>query len=262
MNNPLELKQIVKEKYTQIAVSNSGCCCGCGDSEINFTSMNDEYTNMDGYVAQADLGLGCGIPTDYARLSEGDVVLDLGSGAGNDVFIASKSVGNSGKVVGLDMTDEMIKRANFNKDNLNIKNVEFVLGEIENMPLESNFFDVVISNCVLNLVPDKNKAFSEIYRVLKNGGRFAVSDIVLRGNIPDKIRSAAEMYAGCVSGAINNEAYIDLIMKNGFKKVQIVKEKPINIPDNLLGSYLDDSEIMLFQTSGTPIFSITVYGEK
>jgi SAM-dependent methyltransferase len=262
MKSDFELKQVVREKYSQIAVSNSSCGCGCGDNEFDYSIMKDDYQGRDGYQEIADLGLGCGIPTDYVNIRKGETVLDLGSGAGNDAFISSKLVGDEGKVIGLDMTEDMIKKANLNKEKLNINNVEFIFGEIENMPLENDIIDVVISNCVLNLVPNKEKAFGEIYRVLKSGGRFSISDIVLAGNLPDKFRSVAELYAGCVSGAISQEEYLNIIIKNGFQNVQIVKNKEIILPDETLRSVLNEDEVALYKSNKTPIKSITVYGEK
>lgn len=262
MKSDFELKQVVREKYSQIAVTNSSCGCGCGDSEFDYSIMKDDYQGRDGYQEIADLGLGCGIPTDFVNIKKGEIVLDLGSGAGNDAFICSKLVGNDGKVFGLDMTEEMINKANSNKEKLNINNVEFIFGDIENMPLDNDKIDVVISNCVLNLVPNKEKAFGEIYRVLKSGGRFSISDIVLDGNLPDKFRSIAELYAGCVSGAISQDEYINMIIKHGFKNVKIVKDKDIILPDDTLKSLLNDVEIDLYKSNKTPIKSITVYGEK
>jgi len=264
MINPLELKQVVREKYSQIAVNNSsnGCGCGCGDSEFDYSIMKDNYNGKEGYQEIADLGLGCGIPTDYASIKDGETILDLGSGAGNDAFISSKLVGNKGKVIGLDMTQEMINKANLNKAKLQISNVEFVLGEIENMPIENDLIDVVISNCVLNLVPNKRNAFREIYRVMKPGGRFSISDIVLDGNIPEKFKSVAELYAGCVSGAISQEEYLEIIAQNGFKNIKIVKDKDIILPNELLATILTKDEIETYNSKKSPIKSITVYGEK
>lgn len=261
MKNEFELKQIVKEKYSQIAVLNDKSSC-CGVSTIDYSVMSDDYSGKTGYVSDADLGLGCGSPTDFANIRHGDTVLDLGSGAGNDAFIASKLTGETGKVIGLDMTTEMIDRANANKSKVGISNVEFILGEIEDMPLEENSIDVILSNCVLNLVPNKEKAFSEMYRVLKSGGRFSVSDIVLIGDIPDKIKTAAEMYSGCVSGATKYDEYLRIIEKTGFNNTRIVKEKLIHLPFDLLKNYLNEEEISSYLKIGTPIKSITVYAEK
>jgi SAM-dependent methyltransferase len=264
MKTDFELKQIVKDKYGAIAVKTDelGCCCGCGVDTIDYSVMSEDYSHKEGYVADADLSLGCGSPTEFANIKKGDTVLDLGSGAGNDCFIATMLVGESGKVIGLDMTEEMIKKAFKNKEKTGIKNVDFILGDINNIPLDDNSIDVIISNCVLNLVPDKQKAFSEMYRVLKTGGRFAVSDIVLTGDLPERIRNAAEMYAGCVSGAIKDELYFNHIKEQGFINLNVTKSKPITLPNELLRDYLNDEEMSLYQKFGTPLKSITVYAEK
>jgi SAM-dependent methyltransferase len=224
--------------------------------------MSDDYSCVEGYVPDADLYLGCGMPTEYAALNEGDYVLDLGSGAGNDVFIARRSVGERGKVIGLDMTQEMIDKARQNCDKLGYNNVEFRLGEIEKMPVGGNIIDVVISNCVLNLVPNKQKAFCEIFRVLKPGGHFCISDIVLKGELPAGLQPAAEMYAGCVTGAIQMEDYLSIIEKTGFTNIKVYKEKSIVLPDDLLLNYMSDDELQNYRNSGAAIISITVYAEK
>jgi len=269
METANELKQVVKEKYGEIAkASKSSGCCGptcCGDSEskiVGYTVMQDEYHHLDGYVAEADLGLGCGLPTEHAGIKSGDTVVDLGSGAGNDVFVARSILGDEGKVIGLDMTVEMIEKANANKIKVGFKNVEFRLGEIESMPLENDTADVVISNCVLNLVPDKRKAFAEIFRILKPGAHFCVSDIVLKGELPKGLQKSAEMYAGCVAGALQQDEYLGTIKETGFKNVEIKKTKVIELPDDVLKEYLDDSEIKKFKMNNVGIFSVTVVGYK
>lgn len=264
-----DIKTVVRGKYGQIAVQSDesasvGCCCGpssscCGPG---YTVFSESYGTLDGYNAEADLGLGCGIPTDYAGIKNGDSVLDLGSGAGNDCFVARALVGDEGRVTGLDFTEKMIEKARNNASKLGFENVEFVYGDIEEMPLESGAFDVVISNCVLNLVPDKRKAFSEIFRVLKPGGHFSVSDVVISGNLPDKLKEDAEMYAGCVSGAVQIEDYLDMIQDAGFKDVKIQKQRNIELPETLLGSYLSDNEIETFRKGNTGISSITVTAGK
>jgi arsenite methyltransferase len=266
IENANQLKEIVKEKYGQIASQDgiaSGCCgSGCGCSIIDEAIMAEDYSTLNGYVADADLGLGCGLPTAFAKLKEGDVVVDLGSGAGNDAFVARSVVGTPGKVIGIDLTEKMIERATINAKKLGYNNVEFHLGDIENMPLNSEVADVVVSNCVLNLVPDKKRAFEETYRILKPGGHFSVSDIVLQGELPDNLKQAAEMYAGCVSGAIQKEEYLQIIKNVGFKNIQIQKERAIDIPQDILKQYISDKEIETLQRSGTAILSITVYAEK
>jgi arsenite methyltransferase len=255
-----ELKNMVKEKYSEIVKQSScGCCC---DGKADFTIMKDDYSDIEGYVSDADLGLGCGLPTQFANINEGDTVLDLGSGAGNDVFIARRIVGDKGYVIGLDMTEDMLEKANINKQKLGYENIDFRLGEIENIPVDSDSVDVVISNCVLNLVPDKQKAFSEIFRVLKPGGHLCVSDIVLVGDLPDNLRNAAAMYAGCVSGALQKEEYLDLLRNKDFKSIDIKAEKNIKIPFSILLNYLYPNEIEEFKQKGDIIKSITVYADK
>lgn len=263
-----ELKQLVKEKYGQIAeqskTENESSCCGatCGCSTVDYTVMADDYTKLDGYVADADLGLGCGLPTEFAQIKEGDTVVDLGSGAGNDAFVARSIVGEKGKVIGIDFTDKMIEKARANAKKLNFANVEFRQGDIENMPLAGNTADVVVSNCVLNLVPDKKQAFAETFRVLKKGGHFSVSDIVLVGDLPEGLHKSAEMYAGCVSGAIQKDQYIKIIKEAGFTEITLQKEKRITLPDEILKEYLSSQAMDDFKTGSTGIFSITVYAEK
>ncbi len=263
-----DLKLVVKEKYSAIAtqsvlLSQQGCCgttgC-CGD--LGISMIGDEYNDVQGHNKDADLGLGCGIPTQFAAIKEGDSVLDLGSGAGNDCFVARSLVGETGKVTGIDFTEAMIEKAKINLEKTGFKNIEFIQGEIEEMPLPDSSFDVVISNCVLNLVPDKYRAFAEIMRVLKPGGHFCVSDVVTKGELPDKLRADAEMYAGCVSGAIQMEDYLKTIHNAGFENVTVQKQKPILIPDEILLEYLSPAELQAFLTSQTGIFSITVYAEK
>jgi arsenite methyltransferase len=268
MKTSEELKQIVKEKYGEIArqskEQNENSCCGatscCGPTDS--TTFSEDYSQLPGYVPEADLGLGCGLPTEFARINAGDTVLDLGSGAGNDCFVARAETGEHGKVIGLDMTEAMVEKARRNAGKLGYTNVEFVLGEIENMPLADNLADVVVSNCVLNLVPDKKRAFAEVYRVLKPGGHFSISDVVLQGTLPEGLQQAAEMYAGCVSGAIPKQDYLDIIEKAGFRNVHLQKERAIYLPDSLLANYLNAEELAQFKASGAGIFSVTVYAEK
>jgi arsenite methyltransferase len=269
METANDLKQVVKEKYGEIAKASkaSGCCeptcCGGSDSKIvGYTVMKDEYDNLEGYVADADLGLGCGLPTEYAGIKKGNTVVDLGSGAGNDVFVARSIVGEEGKVIGIDFTLEMIGKAMANKLKVGYENVDFKLGEIEKIPLDDNLADVVISNCVLNLVPDKRKAFSEIYRILKPKSHFCVSDIVLKGELPAGLKKSAEMYAGCVAGALQQDEYLGTIKETGFKNIEIKKTKVIELPDEVLKNYLNDSEIEKFRSNNIGIFSITVVGYK
>lgn len=262
-----ELKQIVKEKYGKIAEQNSeekSCCCGtsCCGPDVDYTVFSEDYKNKEGYNPDADMNLGCGIPTDFAGIKEGDHVLDLGSGAGNDCFVARAIVGETGKVTGIDMTEQMISKAKENCAKLGFKNVDFVSGDIEEMPFDDKKFDVVISNCVLNLVPDKSKAFAEIFRVLKPGGHFCVSDVVIKGSLSEKMLKDAEMYAGCVSGASELNEYLKIIEDSGFLKVRVHKQKEISLPDSLLSEFNNTSELNSYKAGDTGIFSITVSAEK
>ncbi len=262
-----DLKQLVREKYSQIAdqskeTNETSCCGATGCGTIDYSVMADDYSNLKGYSTDADLGLGCGLPTEYAKIKEGDTVVDLGSGAGNDAFVARSIVGEKGKVIGIDFTEKMIAKARLNAQKLNYSNVEFRQGDIENMPLSANTADVVVSNCVMNLVPNKKQAFVETFRILKTGGHFSVSDIVLIGNLPEGLQKSAEMYAGCVSGAIQVDDYLSIIKDSGFVNLSIQKMKRINLPAEILKDYLSEGDIEKF-TSGTDgIFSVTVYAEK
>jgi SAM-dependent methyltransferase len=267
MSTPEELKRVVKESYTRIAHQtrdeNARSCCGAsGCCRADEDVFAEEYSHLQGYSKDADLGLGCGIPTEFAQIKPGDTVIDLGSGAGNDVFVARTIVGPGGKVIGIDMTDAMIEKARENNEKLGFNNVEFRLGDIEQLPVRPNRADVVISNCVLNLVPDKKKAFAEIYRVLKPGGHFSISDIVVGGVLPGAIREAAEMYAGCVSGAIARDEYLHLLRNAGFQDIRVVREKALPLPDEILRQYLSTEELASYRSSGVAISSVTVYGVK
>jgi len=269
MDTPEKIKEMVKQKYNEIALqnkeTNAASCCGattsncCGDA---YTIMSEEYNGLKGYNPDADLGLGCGLPTQFAKIKKGDVVIDLGSGAGNDCFVARAETGETGKVIGIDFTPAMIDKARANAEKLNYNNVEFRLGDLEKMPVTSNTADVIVSNCVLNLVPNKKAVFNEIFRALKIGGHFSISDIVLTGDLPEKIKTATEMYAGCVASAIDKEQYLDYIKQAGFQNIKLQKEKPIIVPDNILKNYLTDEEIAVYKSNPTIIFSITVYAEK
>lgn len=267
MQTEQELKELVRQKYSEIALqdkeTNMSSCCGAGGCSTEvYNIMSDDYTQMEGYNADADLGLGCGLPTEFAQIKKGDTVIDLGSGAGNDCFIARAAAGAEGKVIGIDFTEAMIEKARANVEKLGYNNVEFRQGDIEKMPVTANVADVIVSNCVLNLVPNKNNVIKEIFRVLKPGGHFSISDVVLVGELPAKLQNVAEMYAGCVSGAIQRQVYLELIHNNGFKDITLQKEKPIIIPDDILSQYLTAEEISAFKKSGTGIFSITVFAKK
>lgn len=262
-----KLKRIVKDKYAEIALNdkalNAASCCGATvESQEVYNIMTDDYTEVEGYRTEADLGLGCGLPTHFAQIRNGDTVIDLGSGAGNDCFIARHEVGDSGKVIGIDFTEPMIQRARENAEKMGYNNVEFRNGDIEQMPVSNGLADVVVSNCVLNLVPNKKAVIAEIFRVLKPGGHFSISDIVLVGDLPAALQSDAEMYAGCVSGAIQKDEYLGFIVDQGFENVTVQKEKAITVPGDILSKYLDPRGVEEFVTGSTGIFSITVYADK
>lgn len=267
------LKEMVREKYSQIALQpadeNVASCCGatsscCGpeDGAYTYTIMAESYEKLPGYTADADLGLGCGLPTEYARLRPGDTVLDLGSGAGNDAFVARHEVGETGRVIGVDFALPMLEKARANAAKLGFDNVQFREGDIEHLPVAADQIDVVISNCVLNLVPNKAAVFAEIKRVLRPGGHFSISDVVLTGTLPEDLREAAELYAGCVSGAVQLDDYLRVIAEAGFEHVLIEKQKPIRVPDQILAAYTDAEGLAAFQATGTGIFSVTVFGRK
>jgi SAM-dependent methyltransferase len=263
-----QIKDIVKEKYGIIAKQtkeqNAPSCCGsvsCG-SIVDYSVFSESYDKLEGYNPDADLGLGCGLPTEYAGIQPGNTVLDLGSGAGNDCFVARALVGEEGYVAGIDFTEAMVEKARENARKLGYSNVDFILGDIENIPVKFGVVDVVISNCVLNLVPDKGKAFSEIFRVLKQGGHFCISDVVLQGELPENLKTDAAMYAGCVSGALPREEYLGIIKEAGFTNVEIQKDKKIDLPDDLLLNYMSADELEKFKTGETGIFSITVTAVK
>jgi arsenite methyltransferase len=263
-----DIKQIIKEKYGEIAKQtkeqNAPSCCGatsCG-SIVDYSVFSENYDDLEGYNPDADLGLGCGLPTEYAGIQPGNSVLDLGSGAGNDCFVARALVGESGYVAGIDFTEAMIEKARENARKLGFTNVDFIQGDIENIPVRFGVVDVVISNCVLNLVPDKPKAFSEIFRVLKQGGHFCISDVVLQGELPKGLKDDATMYAGCVSGALPKEEYLSIIKEAGFVNLDVKKEKKIDLPDDLLSQYMSAEDLEKFKNGETGIFSITITGKK
>jgi ubiquinone/menaquinone biosynthesis C-methylase UbiE len=266
MEKNADIKIIVKEKYSEIAESTTPQdCCGlnassCCSPSVDFTVFSDDYANLEGYNPDADMNLGCGIPTEFAGIKKGDTVVDLGSGAGNDVFVARALVGETGRVLGLDFTESMIKKAEINKAKLGYENIEFCLGDIENMPFDNNIADVLVSNCVLNLVPDKAKAFSEIYRILKPGGHFCISDVVLQGELTKELKSSAVLYAGCVSGALQQDEYLKIIKEAGFKNIEIKKTKKIELPEEMLLQYLTPKGMEEYKQREIGIFSITVIG--
>lgn len=267
MKTSEELKNVVKDLYSEIAnqtkEENETSCCGAGECcTVDYAVFAEDYSKLKGYNKDADLGLGCGIPTEFANINEGDTVLDLGSGAGNDCFVSRELVGEKGKVIGLDMTETMINKARENADKLGFNNVEFRLGDIEKMPISEDSIDVIVSNCVLNLVPDKKKAFSETFRVLKPGGHFSVSDVVLKGELPASLKNDAEMYAGCVSGAIQGKDYLSIIQQSGFTEIKVQKQKAVVLPDEIINKYLSGEELVNFKKGDSGIYSVTVYATK
>ncbi|MBK6266208.1 arsenite methyltransferase [Marivirga sp. S37H4] len=261
MSDPI--KESVKKIYTETVnngnLSLQGSCCG---NEVDANLFKEDYSKVQGYMQEADFGLGCGIPTELALIKEGDTVLDLGSGAGNDAFVASKIVGETGKVIGIDMTEAMVAKANINKEKIDARNVSFLLGDIENIPLSNNSIDVAISNCVMNLVPNKEKAYSEVFRVLKPGGHFSISDIVIEGQLPEQVKKSELLYSACISGAINKEDYLMAIETAGFSNIKIQSEKHFNIPEALLNKYLTAEEKEDFKAIPFSVSSINVYAEK
>lgn len=269
MNSNEEKKALVKQRYSELALNSdalkSGCCCGTNPatpSKKVFTIMSEDYSGLKGYEADADLGVGCGLPTEYAGIKEGNTVLDLGSGAGNDCFIARAEVGETGKVIGIDFSPQMIEKARKNATKRGYTNVEFIEGDIENMPLPDSSIDVVVSNCVLNLLPEKNKIFKEIYRVLKHGGHFCISDVVLNGLFPKEFTDNASMYAGCIASAIQKDDYLGEIEKANFTNIKIERTKTVIIPDDVLEEHLDESTIEKYKKGNVGIYSITVTGVK
>ncbi|MEO7045068.1 MAG: arsenite methyltransferase [Ferruginibacter sp.] len=267
MENSQNVKDLVKQKYSEIALqdkeTNQSSCCGAGGCSTEvYNIMSDDYSELKGYNEDAVLGLGCGLPTQFAAIKKGNTVIDLGSGAGNDCFVARNETGEDGRVIGIDFTPAMIEKAKANAVKAGFNNVEFRQGDIENIPVSANVADVVVSNCVLNLVPAKDNVFKEIFRVLKPGGHFSISDVVLIGHLPEALRKSAEMYAGCVAGAIQKEDYLSLIKKTGFSNISIQKEKSIIIPDDILKQYLNEEELTILKEGKTGIVSLTVYAEK
>ncbi len=262
------IKQYIKDKYTAIALNDDNSqgtnCCGscCCGAEQNYTVFNESYSHIEGYLPDADLGLGCGLPTEYAMIAKGNTVLDLGSGAGNDCFVARALVGDDGYVAGIDFSNVMVNKARKNATKLGYTNVDFIEGDIEKIPVNSNVVDVVVSNCVLNLVPDKERAFNEIFRVLKHNAHFCISDVVSVGNLPAKMFADAEMYASCIAGSMQRDAYLDLIKSCGFQDVEIKKEKRIELTDSLLLKFLSAKELQAFRQSDAGVYSIIITARK
>lgn len=263
-----EMKELVKEKYGAIAdttrAQNAGSCCGssCGCSGGELSVMAESYANLPGYNPDADLALGCGLPTEHAGIRAGDTVVDLGSGAGNDCFVARALVGETGHVIGIDMTREMLGRAQANAARLGYSNVEFREGDIEAMPVADATADVVVSNCVMNLVPDKARAFAETFRILKPGGHFSISDIVLHGDLPPAVQRDAALYAGCIAGAVRKEVYLRIIGEAGFTGIRVQKERVVDIPDSVFLEHMTQGQLETLKRNGFGVLSVTVYAEK
>ncbi len=262
-----EIRENVRKKYAEIVTKKGDCCeptcCGeAGETVDDFSMIGDAYDGAEGYVADADYNLGCGLPVEHADISKGDTVLDLGAGAGLDAFIARRVVGETGQVIGVDMTAEMVAKARENASKLSYDNVDFRLGEIEHMPVESDSVDVVVSNCVLNLVPDKEQAFTEIYRVLKPGAHFCISDIVSSQALPEWTQKIAALYAGCVSGAIPKTDYLKLISARGFNDIEIKTSRRIDIPQDVVAEAASRQQLAEVEASDLHVLSITVTGKK
>lgn len=269
MKSNEEKKALVKKQYSELALNadelKGKCCCGTkpiSPSKKVFTIMSEDYSKLKGYEADADLGVGCGLPTEYAGIKEDDTVIDLGSGAGNDCFIARAEVGELGKVIGIDFSPQMVEKARKNATKRGYTNVEFIEGDIEEMPVSDNTADVVVSNCVLNLLPEKDKIFKEIYRVLKHGGHFCISDVVLNGIFPKEFTDNASMYAGCIASAIQKEDYLSEIEKADFKDIKVERTKTVLIPDEVLEEHLDETTIEKYKAGNVGIYSITVTGKR
>ena len=262
------LKKLVLEKYDNIGRTSlqqkpvAGCCSPEGLATIDYEIFADDYSHLSGYNKEADLGLGCGLPTEHAHIKPGDTVVDLGSGAGNDCFVARQEIGETGRVIGVDFSPSMVQKARENAVKVGFANVEFIHGDIENLPLEDETADVVVSNCVLNLVPDKKKAFSETWRILKPGGHFSISDVVTIGRMPEDLKHHAEMFAGCVSGAMDQDEYLNIVKEAGFTNITIQKRKEIRLPEEVLRATLNENEYRIFLESEIGIYSITLYGKK
>lgn len=258
----MDIKDEVRKRYAQAASENASCCgdgsaagCGCNPASNEISSiMVDSYRDLAGHEREADLALGCGIPTRFADLKEGNTVVDLGSGAGNDAFVAREAVGAGGEVIGLDMTDEMLARARGIAERRGFRNVSFVKGDIEQMPLADGTADVVLSNCTLNLVPDKQSAFSEMFRITRKGGHFCISDVVTEGVLPEDIRGSVEAYTGCIAGALEREHYLELLRNAGFEDIAVREEHEVPLPGAIAGTLREAGDVR--------VLSITVTGTR
>ncbi len=283
-----EIKERVRERYGKIAGSTGTSCCGgpveTDDGSTLYTPSAEEtccssapetalkadgysmvgelYQGLEGHEQDADLGLGCGIPTRIAGIVPGETVVDLGSGAGNDAFVARAAVGETGRVIGVDFTQQMVEKAREIAARRGYGNVEFVQGDIEAMPLEDGIADLVISNCVLNLVPDKPAAFREMYRIIKPGGRFCISDIVIDGKLPPSVQASLEAYVGCVAGAMQRPDYLNALEATGFMDVRVEKEHSVDPPDSVLRGMFDTAVVEEYRASDASVTSVTVVGVR
>lgn len=252
------IKGVVRKGYAKIAKTestccgSSSCCSGASSAHANSKAVGYNDAEMSAVPEGSNLGLGCGNPVAIASLKEGETVLDLGSGAGFDVFLASTRVGKTGRVIGVDMTPEMVEKARANAKKGNYTNVEFRLGEIEKLPVEDNSIDVIISNCVINLSPDKETVFKEAFRVLKSGGRLMVSDLVLTKDLPGNIKESVEAYVGCLAGAVKKEDYLRCIKEAGFGDIKIMDETdyPVEAMADNIGDFVVSIKIHAVKTSG------------
>ncbi|MBS7619627.1 arsenite methyltransferase [Candidatus Bathyarchaeota archaeon] len=265
-----EIRKKVRESYSQIAQRNLSCCtsspscCGKGEAPKIILPSGYSESDLESVPEEAKLSLGCGNPIIFSSIRGGETVVDLGSGFGLDCLIASRKVGENGKVIGVDMTPEMINKARINATRAGYSNVEFRLGEIENLPIADNVADVVISNCVINLSPDKERVFQEAYRILKPGGRILVSDIVFQNEPPRRIRENLRAYVECIGGAILKEDYLSMIRKAGFQEVKVLDEKRMIDDSGVEEEYANEFEISLKDARkvAESLLSITVYGLK
>jgi len=261
------LQADVNEKYPASArlsdqQKETSCCDNSGCGGIENSNFNNSFEKQKGCNPVVDPGVGYGLLMEFAHIKPGDTVVDLGSGDGNDCFAARKLVGKTGKIIGIDISESMIEKARKTAQNIGFKNVVFRPGDIGQMPITTFEADVVISNSVLNLIPDKENVFDEIYRILKPGGHFSVSDVAITGSLPLEIKEAAGMLTGCVSGTIELKTYLQIIRASGFVNIEVQKKKAIHLPDEVLLKYLNNLQLEEFKSPDKGIFSVTVYGER
>lgn len=254
---PEVLKARIREKYNAIADELDDPF-----DEADEYPEDARYETLTGRIGDTDSARGRGRPTEHAQLQIGETVLDLGSGLGLDAFVAGRQVGASGRVIGVDMSPAMVRRARQAAEKMGFDNVDFRIGELEELPVTTDSIDVAVSNCVLNLVPDKQQALREIRRVLRPGGRLALADVVSERTLPEAVREAAEDYAGCITGALTKDDYLALVQEVGFADVQVVEQRPLELPDDVLCPHLSDEDLASFRSSGAALLSVTVLGRK